>query len=220
VERVRPDDPPEAFVAPSAASRSAFAASSAASAPAPRPLAPSGLPALRLVTRSRFIITQGGPPRAFQNFGDALDNVYTSFFGAGLPFPMQPGGGAAAGPGGPNPLAAFGNMTDLLAHLMEHYDGPTGTPPAAVKAVEDLPRLPISRAHTDAHEGCSVCKEEYVLGEPVLQVPCAHLFHGDCLLPWLRQHNSCPTCRFELPTDDAAYEARRQRHRQPQQPAR
>ena len=54
---------------------------------------------------------------------------------------------------------------------------------------------------------CSVCKEEFKKNDKVYKLPCDHLFHPDCITPWLKQHNSCPTCRFELPTDDKDYEA-------------
>ena len=58
---------------------------------------------------------------------------------------------------------------------------------------------------------CNVCKDEYKEGEEVTKLPCNHSYHPECILPWLKEHNSCPTCRFELPTDDKDYENKKKK---------
>ena len=44
------------------------------------------------------------------------------------------------------------------------------------------------------------------------------MYHKECVLPWLEKSNTCPTCRFEMPTDDLEYEDKKKRGGQPQNP--
>lgn len=83
-----------------------------------------------------------------------------------------------------------------------------GPPPASKEVLESLPKLDVTDEFLKNRElaECSVCKEEFKKNDKVRQLPCKHVFHPDCILPWLKEHNSCPTCRFELPTDDRDYE--------------
>lgn len=94
--------------------------------------------------------------------------------------------------------------------LAENDPNRYGTPPASKKAIETLPDVPITEevANSDSNS-CAVCMDDFEVGSQAKQMPCKHLFHSDCLLPWLELHNSCPVCRHELPTDDPDYENRK-----------
>ncbi|XVE76277.1 hypothetical protein DITRI_Ditri12bG0159100 [Diplodiscus trichospermus] len=56
---------------------------------------------------------------------------------------------------------------------------------------------------------CVICKEEMKEGRDVCKLPCQHLFHWICILPWLKKRNTCPCCRFQLPCDDIFREIQR-----------
>jgi len=66
-----------------------------------------------------------------------------------------------------------------------------------------LPRIRIY-AETPK-EVCSICQEEMELDQIAIRMPCSHLYHADCLEPWLKEHNTCPLDRYELLTDDEEY---------------
>ena len=66
------------------------------------------------------------------------------------------------------------------------------------------------RVQGDDH--CIICRDVFNIGDTVLRMPsCVHCFHESCALMWLKSHNTCPTCRRELPTDDEEYERERRR---------
>ncbi|KAL2238517.1 probable E3 ubiquitin-protein ligase RHC1A [Sesamum indicum] len=74
-----------------------------------------------------------------------------------------------------------------------------GPPPAPRSAIDALPTIRISQRHlnTDAH--CPVCQEKFRLGSEARKMPCDHIYHSECIVTWLVEHNSCPVCRSELP---------------------
>jgi hypothetical protein len=51
---------------------------------------------------------------------------------------------------------------------------------------------------------CSICIEEFELGEKLRVLPrCNHLFHTECILPWLtKRQGCCPQCRTPVLPDE------------------
>ncbi|KAK3169138.1 hypothetical protein Dsin_000025 [Dipteronia sinensis] len=49
-----------------------------------------------------------------------------------------------------------------------------------------------------SQESCAICKDEFCAHSEAKQLPCKHLYHSHCILPWLSLHSSCPLCRFQL----------------------
>ncbi|XP_004507269.3 uncharacterized protein [Cicer arietinum] len=95
----------------------------------------------------------------------------------------------------------------LFGQLLENESGLKGSPPTAKSFVENLPLVELTEEELKGKDiVCAVCKDEVMLEEKVRKLPCSHCYHGDCILPWLSIRNTCPVCRFELPTDDADYE--------------
>lgn len=56
--------------------------------------------------------------------------------------------------------------------------------------------------------GCSICTEDFALGEELRVLPCNHKFHPFCVDPWLLNvSGTCPLCRIDLcPPREAAGE--------------
>ncbi|KAE9614235.1 putative aminoacyltransferase, E1 ubiquitin-activating enzyme [Lupinus albus] len=106
----------------------------------------------------------------------------------------------------------FGHgLEQLIQHLAENDPNSYGPPPASKTAVEGLPDILVNDELLDSDlTQCAVCKDTFELNEIVKKLPCKHFYHSDCILPWLELHNSCPMCRYELPTDDPDYEQRAQ----------
>ncbi|KAF5729390.1 putative RING-H2 finger protein ATL71 [Tripterygium wilfordii] len=65
------------------------------------------------------------------------------------------------------------------------------------------PRLLYSQAKLDKGDAiaqsCSICLADYKERDMVRLMPeCDHIFHLQCIDPWLRLHTTCPMCRSSL----------------------
>ncbi|KAL0483004.1 E3 ubiquitin-protein ligase RING1-like [Acrasis kona] len=123
----------------------------------------------------------------------------------------------------PEDLQAMGMNTsfqDILNQSFNHQPIKK-TPSTSENVLKSLPTFTYTPArekyikecgsHNLDHSCCGVCLEEYETMEKdkLIQLPCQHIFHNQCARPWLSEHNTCPTCRFELSVDDADQESER-----------
>lgn len=91
-------------------------------------------------------------------------------------------------------------LEDLIEQLTQNaHHGP---PPASRSSIDAMPSVKISRRHLRGDYHCAVCKERFELGSEAREMPCKHLYHSDCIVPWLTQHNSCPVCRQGMESND------------------
>ncbi|GJQ13881.1 hypothetical protein GpartN1_g5672.t1 [Galdieria partita] len=81
--------------------------------------------------------------------------------------------------------------------------------PASKKVIEKLKTFQLTDDIPSDNSECVVCAESFQAGDEAKQLPCKHLYHSACILSWFLEHNSCPLCRHELPTDNPIYEAQR-----------
>ena len=71
-------------------------------------------------------------------------------------------------------------------------------PPALPDKFEQILTTQITSQQTEEGLQCSVCLEDYDLGQTVCQCVCKHYFHTTCLSTWLEKQSTCPLCREQV----------------------
>ncbi|XP_044575081.1 E3 ubiquitin-protein ligase RNF126-A [Cotesia glomerata] len=88
-------------------------------------------------------------------------------------------------------------LDTIVTELLNQLDG-SGPPPLSRNQIEEIPTTSIVQSHIDCKLQCSICWEDFILSEFVRQLPCKHLYHAPCIVPWLELHGTCPICRQNL----------------------
>lgn len=83
-------------------------------------------------------------------------------------------------------LANFINQT-----LMSHQPR---TNPLPENVIANLREIDTDESHSP--EKCSICLDNFEVGEKIIVLECGHFNHSSCLRRWFSEHNTCTQCRF------------------------
>ncbi|ROW15241.1 hypothetical protein VPNG_02963 [Cytospora leucostoma] len=139
------------------------------------------------------ILGGGGirPPQVHQNPGleGGLQNLFSILLG----------------PGGPHAVhgdAVYSQeaLDRIITQLMETNPQSNAAPPATQAAIDKLEKKQIDKEMLgeNGKAECTICIDEMHLGDEVTVLPCKHWFHGECVVMWLKEHNTCPVCRAPI----------------------
>lgn len=67
---------------------------------------------------------------------------------------------------------------------------------AILSSMKQRKHLCLFESSSSTLEPCSICREDYILGDNVGELDCGHDFHTDCIKQWLTQKNLCPICKI------------------------
>lgn len=90
--------------------------------------------------------------------------------------------------------------TGMVEELFPEASAPAR---ATAQQLKELQHFVLEERHFLAHSllttPCAICLERFRLGEHGTLLGCKHVFHRDCLLPWVsKRAATCPTCRAGL----------------------
>lgn len=148
---------------------------------------------------------------------DRLDNVLVDFLqslpltGATAEYLTAPGTGVTVGGTGNSHMFFMGNPGDyawgregldtIVTQMLNQMET-SGPPPLSSQRINEIPNVKITAEEVERKMQCSVCWDDFKLDETVRKLPCSHLFHENCIVPWLNLHSTCPICRKSLANDD------------------
>lgn len=92
----------------------------------------------------------------------------------------------------------------IITNLMETNPQSNAAPPASDDALSKLDRRKVTKDDLggEPKTECSICIDDLNEGDLAAHLPCKHWFHEECVVAWLREHNTCPICRSPIEKND------------------
>ncbi|KAF9644673.1 hypothetical protein BDM02DRAFT_3070355, partial [Thelephora ganbajun] len=94
-------------------------------------------------------------------------------------------------------------LDQIITALMENSNAHRPVP-VTDEVLEKLDCEVLEEGSPLLEKDCAICKDTFSLQtedpdeQVVITLPCKHPFHSPCILPWLKQNGTCPSCRYQL----------------------
>ena len=96
----------------------------------------------------------------------------------------------------PNLIVSILNITDNIEGDIDNLED------VKIPLTEDqISKLKHTEYDKDIYgdSKCGICQSEIDGNEKIIELPCKHIFHTECIMPWIREyHHICPICKIDI----------------------
>ena len=90
------------------------------------------------------------------------------------------------------------SQNDTQSHILRLFDDLADEMRSHMQDVHQLNILGmkcIKANQTHLEDRCCICWNDYKRKEELFQLNCNHIFHKNCIVPWIKEQYTCPLCR-------------------------
>lgn len=80
-------------------------------------------------------------------------------------------------------------------------DEPILNSPLTENEWDNMWHVPLTIDLARIQPSCPICRDDHTVGERLLQLPCLHIYHMSCVMPWLTAKRTCPICRYNVTSE-------------------